>query len=59
VNRDKVAKILLTEFRSGSMGRISLETPAMMLQELQELEVIRAEKAAKKLARKQKHQRGQ
>jgi ribosome biogenesis GTPase A len=31
-----------------------LETPAMMEQELIELEVIRAEKAAKKLARKKK-----
>ena len=30
VDLDKAAKILLTELRSGTFGRISLETPAMM-----------------------------
>lgn len=54
VDMDKVAKIMLTELRSGMIGRISLETPAMMEQELTELAVIREEKAAKKRARKQK-----
>lgn len=54
VDMDKVSKILLAEFRSGMIGRISLETPAMMEQELIELSVIREEKAAKKIARKQK-----
>jgi ribosome biogenesis GTPase A len=54
VDMDKVAKILLAELRSGMIGRISLETPAMMEQELIELAVIREEKAAKKRARKQK-----
>jgi len=29
VDREKAAKILLTEFRNGTLGRISLETPAM------------------------------
>jgi ribosome biogenesis GTPase A len=51
---DKVAKILLSELRAGTLGRITLETPAMMEQELAELVIIRAEKEAKKLARKQK-----
>ena len=51
---DKVSKILLAEFRAGIIGRISLETPAMMEQELVELAVIREKKEAKKKARKQK-----
>jgi ribosome biogenesis GTPase A len=54
VEMDKVSKIILAEFRSGIIGRISLETPAMMEQELIELSVIREEKEAKKKARKQK-----
>ena len=54
VEMDKVSKILLAEFRAGIIGRISLETPAMMEQELVELAVIREEKEAKKKARKQK-----
>ncbi len=52
VDIDKVAKLLLTEFRSGHLGAISLETPAMMAAELTELELIRAEKAALKQQRK-------
>ncbi|MBE0435840.1 MAG: ribosome biogenesis GTPase YlqF [Methylomicrobium sp.] len=54
VDIDKTAKILLSELRSGMLGRLTLETPAMMEQELAELAVIREQKAAKKLARKQK-----
>ncbi|MEI6709163.1 MAG: ribosome biogenesis GTPase YlqF [Methylococcales bacterium] len=54
VEMDKAAKIFLAEYRAGTIGRITLETPAMMEQELVELEVTRAEKAAKKLARKKK-----
>ena len=54
VDMDKVSKILLAELRAGMIGRISLETPAMMERELVELAVIREEKAAKKKARKQK-----
>ena len=38
----------------GMIGRISLETPAMMEQELIELAIIREEKEAKKKARKLK-----
>lgn len=55
VDMDRVAKILLAELRAGMIGRISLETPAMMEQELVELAQIRAEKAAKKKARLQKN----
>jgi ribosome biogenesis GTPase A len=54
IDMDKVSKILLAELRAGMIGRISLETPAMMEQELVELAIIREEKAAKKKARKQK-----
>jgi ribosome biogenesis GTPase A len=49
---DRVAKILLTELRSGTLGRISLETPAMMETELTELVLIQQQKAAKKQERK-------
>jgi ribosome biogenesis GTPase A len=54
VEMDKAAKIFLAEYRAGTLGRITLETPAMMLQELAELEIVRAEKVAKKLARQKK-----
>jgi ribosome biogenesis GTPase A len=54
IDMDKVAKILLTEFRSGTLGRISLETPAMMTAELAELIVIQQLKAEKKQVRKDK-----
>ena len=61
IDMDKTAKILLTELRAGTIGRISLETPAMMETELAELAIIREQKAAKKLARKRKkpHHSGQ
>jgi ribosome biogenesis GTPase A len=52
IDVDRVAKILMLEFRSGILGRISLETPAMMETELAELAVIRQLKAEKKQARK-------
>ncbi len=54
IEMDKVSKILLAELRAGTIGRISLETPAMMEKELAELVIIRDEKEAKKKARKQK-----
>lgn len=57
VDRDRVSKILLSELRSGAIGRLSFETPDMMEQELDELVIILAEKAAKKEARKLKHKK--
>ena len=54
IDRDKVAKILLGELRTGVLGKITLETPIMMEAELAELMIIREEKEAKKKARKQK-----
>jgi ribosome biogenesis GTPase A len=54
VEMDKAAKIFLSEYRAGTLGRITLETPEMMVQELVDLEITRAEKVAKKVARKKK-----
>lgn len=53
IDRDKVAKILLSELRTGALGRISLETPSMMAQELAELATLREQKEARKKTRKQ------
>jgi len=54
IDVDRVAKILLNELRSGTLGRISLETPEMMETELVELAVIQQLKAEKKQERKAK-----
>ncbi|MSS76525.1 MAG: ribosome biogenesis GTPase YlqF [Methyloglobulus sp.] len=54
IDVDRVAKILLNELRSGTLGRISLETPEMMEVELVELAVIQQLKAEKKQQRKAK-----
>jgi ribosome biogenesis GTPase A len=54
VDMDRVAKIILAELRSGTLGRISLETPAMMETELAELMLIRQTKAEKTQDRKRK-----
>lgn len=53
----RISKILLTELRAGKLGPLTLETPAMMQQELVTLEQLRAEKAEKKALRKQKFKR--
>jgi len=58
VDMDKASKLLLSELRTGTLGRISLETPAMMEQELAELEIIRAQKEALKKLRKQQWKSG-
>ncbi len=54
IEMDKVSKILLAELRAGTIGKISLETPAMMEKELAELVIIREQKQAKKKMRKEK-----
>ena len=48
VDFHKIATILLLEFRSAILGRISLETPEVAIAEQQEVERILAEKAAQK-----------
>ena len=44
----KVSEVLLNELRAGTLGRISLETPAMVEQETREAEAGRAAKEAEK-----------
>ncbi len=56
VDLDRAAKIVLTEFRDISIGRITLETPEMMERELIEMAELRAEKEAKLAAKKKKRQ---
>lgn len=49
VDLEKISKIILSEFRSGMIGRISLETPSVMTKELVDVEEkirIREEKKA-------------
>ncbi len=57
VDLERVAKIILTEIRSGMLGPISWETPAMTEKEWAEVLIMREQKAAKKAARKQKKTR--
>lgn len=57
INLDQVSKILIGELRSTTIGRVTLETPEMIEVELAKLEIIRAAKAAKKLAREQSKKR--
>ncbi len=52
VDFDKAGRLLLTEFRQGILGKITLETPAMRVQELTELDEVREQRAQKKEARK-------
>jgi len=54
VDLERAAKILLTELRAGTLGRITLETPVMMEKELLEVVKIREQQAAKKAAKQQK-----
>lgn len=51
---ERISKILLTELRSGQLGRLTLETPEMTEQEWLLVLKRREEKAAKKAARKTK-----
>ncbi len=57
VNLDKIAKILLSEFRAGTLGTISLELPHLVEQELAEQALIDEKKAIKKAARSKKHKK--
>jgi len=53
VDMDRAARILLNDFRAGHLGRITLETPEMIEDELREVAKERAARAAKKAASKQ------
>ena len=52
VDLDRVSKLFITEIRAGTLGLISMETPDMMEAEKAQVEIIRAEKEAKKAERK-------
>lgn len=53
INLHKISEILVNELRSGMLGRITLETPAMAIAEMQEVEDAKAAKAAAEKARKE------
>ena len=53
VDFDRTATLLINEFRSGKLGRITLETPAMAEKEHVKVAEIRRQKAEEKEAKKQ------
>ena len=58
VNLHKICELLVKEFRSGKLGRISLETPAMMAQEQIGIDQAAAQRAGDKAVRKQRFKEG-
>lgn len=66
VDFDRAGRLLLTEFRAGTIGRMTLETPAMKSMELEQVDIIKAQndakkeekKAARKAARAKRNSRG-
>ena len=58
VDFDKVAKVLLTDLRSGKLGPLTLETPDMIAEEMLATERLEAERAAKKEARIARRKKG-
>ena len=53
----KVAEILLNDFRSGAMGKITLETPEMIAEEQARLAELHAEQEAKKKEKEERKNR--
>jgi ribosome biogenesis GTPase A len=51
INFHKISEVLVTELRSGALGRITLETPAMVIAEIEE---VAQAKAAKEESEKQR-----
>ena len=58
VNMQKAAEVLINDFRSSVMGRITLETPAQFEAWCAAADAAEAEKQAKKLARQKAAKRG-
>jgi len=58
VDLERAAKILLTELRAGTLGPVTLETPAMMEREIVEVEKIRELARIKKAEKDAKKHRG-
>ena len=57
-NLHKICEVLLNELRSGKIGRISLETPAMIEQEEQQVAELKEQKRQEKAERKQRFKDG-
>ena len=51
---EKISKIFIAELRSGELGRVTMETPAMMEVEKEAVEIKRAKKKAKEEAKSKK-----
>ncbi|MEO5672183.1 MAG: ribosome biogenesis GTPase YlqF, partial [Ramlibacter sp.] len=58
VNTQKAAEIVLTEFRSATLGRITLETPAQFAEWLAAGQLLDAQRLAKKEARGRSNRSG-
>jgi len=66
VDFDRAGRLLLTEFRAGQLGPMTLETPEMKVAEMEQVDIARKEratqkeekKAARKAARNKRHSRG-
>jgi len=52
IDFDRAARLLLTEFRSGQLGAMTLETPRMKVAELEAVAIARKKREEKKEARK-------
>ena len=52
VDLERAARVLINDFRSGALGRMTLETPTMMEAEWRAVEQAREEKARRKVERK-------
>jgi len=52
VDMDRAAKVLLSDIRGGRLGRYTLETPKMMVQEVKQVDLNRQEKIERGLERK-------
>ena len=57
VDLEKVSRLLINDLRSGDLGGICMETPEEFAREWERVKLIRAEKVAKKEARKAGRQR--
>ena len=58
VNLHKICEVLINELRAGKLGRITLETPAMLVQEKIEMAEANAKKLEDKAKRKQQFKDG-
>ncbi|WP_347987215.1 ribosome biogenesis GTPase YlqF [Methylomonas sp. AM2-LC] len=54
VDMDKAAKLFLNEYRAGTIGQITLETPDMIAMEMIDLAIYREERALKKAAQRRR-----